>query len=137
MQTGTIQGKFSINSGIALTDLENRLVKMADGGSIPEVLLPTDVADFALYVVEKGGALDEDSDVIPLCDGQQVLLRAQGTGSAGNTLVLAAVGGDDVGKVEAVTATADTYFSPGIAEEDFVDEQLVKVRVFKRTVIVT
>ena len=137
MQTGTVQGKFPINSGIALTGLENRLVKMADGGSIPEVLLPTDVADLALYVVEEGGALDEDSVVMPLEAGKQVLIRANGTGSAGAVLALCAVGGSDVGKVETISASADTYFSPGIAEEDFVDEQLVKVRVFPRLIVVS
>lgn len=125
-----------MNSGIALTDKEGYLVKLADQGTQPEVLLPTDEADVCQYLVVDGGALDTDSEVLPLCDGAQIRIKANGTGNAGDILALATIG-TNAGEVETLPADADTYFSPGFAEEDFVDGQLVKCRVFKQTIVVS
>lgn len=137
IQTDIKAGKFPINAGIALTDLEGRLVKLVDGGSIAEVLLPEAVSDLALYIVDKGGAIDTDVDVIPLTPNTQQRVRLNGTVSAGAVLVLCdPSGGTNAGKVETVPATQGLYFSPGIAEEDGVDEQLVKFRPLPRLVYV-
>lgn len=136
IQTNVKSGRFAVNSGQALTDLEGYLVKPADAGSELEVLLPTAVSDLCLYVVEDGAAHDSDSEVLPLVDGDQVRIVAKGTGSAGAVLTLAAISGSDIGKVRSIPATAGPHFSVGIAEEDFVDGQHVLVRVYKRTVIV-
>lgn len=135
-QSNTQQGDIVINAGIDLTGKEGYLVKLADQGSQPEVLLPTDEADVCQYVVIDGAALDSDCTVRPLCDGAQVRIRANGTGDAGDVMALATIG-TDAGKVEALPADADTYFTVGYAEEDFLDEQFVKVRIFKLTTVVT
>lgn len=117
----------------ALTDLEARLVKItADGYA-----LPADVADLAVHVLLEGAADGGAIVVAPLVSETNVRIRANGVGSKGDILVLcdpAAGGGANAGKVEAIGATEGSYFSPGIAEEDFVDEQLVKVRPLPRLV---
>lgn len=136
VQTNIQQGPILVNSGEALTDLEGYLVKAADAGSELEVLLPEAVTDVCLYVVDEGAAHDEDSKVIPLVAGEQIRVRANSTGSAGAVVVLAAISGSDIGKVRTLPATAGYYFSPGIAEEDWADEQLVKIRVLPRIVYV-
>lgn len=135
-QSNTTQGKIRINSGEALTDKEGYLVKLADAGSEPEVLLPTDEADVCLYVVDDGAAHDSDSEVIPLTMGAQIRIKANGTGSSGDQLALATIS-TNAGEVEALPADADVYFCPGYAEEDFVDGQLVKVRIWPEVVTVT
>lgn len=136
IQTNVQQGKFPINSGIALTGKEGYLVKLADQGTQPEVLLPTDEADVCQYVVDYGGALDTDSEVIPLVQGQQVRLVAKGSGNSGDRLVLADIS-TAAGKVEKTPTDADTYFAVGYAEEDFADGQHVLCRVWTGEVTVT
>ena len=133
-QSNTQKGTRSYNSGIALVGLEGRLVKVVDGGSIAELLLPEAVSDVALFVVVDGGAIDTESQVIPLVPGDEIRIRAKGTGSAGAVLVQAAIAGDDAGKVRTQPATEGVYFSPGTAAEDFVDGQLVKVNPMPRLV---
>jgi hypothetical protein len=138
-QTNTQPGERTFNSAVALTGLEGRLVKLADGGSIPEVDLPGAVTDLALFIVTEGGALDEPSEVISLlCEGNR-RVRLNGTVSAGVPLVLCdptASSGVNAGKVETLPATAGRYFSPGVAEEDGVDEQLVRFRPMPRIITV-
>lgn len=137
IQSNTQQGVFSCNAGESLVDKEGYLVKAADAGSEMEVLLPTDVADRTLYIVEEGAALDSPCIVRPIADGDQVRFIAKGTGSAGALLTHAAPGtAADKGKVRTLPAGADTYFLVGIAEEDFVDGQHVRARVYKETLVV-
>lgn len=138
LQTNTKPGFGSrpYNSGEALTDMEGRLVKVVDGGSIPELLLPTAVSDVCLFAVSDGGALDTPSDVIPLVPGQEIRLRLNGTVSAGAVLVLEAISGANIGKVRTVPATEGVYFSPGSAAEDGADEQMVLVNPLPRLVFV-
>jgi hypothetical protein len=138
-QTNTQPDACVLNSAVALTGLEGRLVKLADGGSIPEVDLPGAVTDLALLIVTEGGALDEPSEVISLlCEGNR-RVRLNGTVSAGVPVVLCdptASAGVNAGKVETLPATAGAYFSPGVAEEDGVDEQLVLIRPMPRIIVV-
>ncbi len=136
-QTNTKRGARPINSGEALTNMEGRLVMLADAGSVEEVVLPNAVTDVCPFVVLEGGGEDENSTVLPLCCEQQVRIVAKGTGSAGDILALAAIDGTDDGKVRALPGTAGIYFSPGIAEEDFADGQFVKVRPLPRMVTVS
>jgi len=135
-QTDTKQGgSRKYNSGEALTGKEGYLVNIVDGGSIPELLLPTAVTQLSLFVVTDGNALDEDSDVIPVVPGDEIRIKAKGTGSAGAVLVHADPGtAADKGKVRTIPATAGLYFSPGVAGEDFADAQLVKVNPCPRIV---
>lgn len=137
MQTDIKKGLFPINAGEALTGLENRLVKLGDAGSVPEALLPTSQSSLALYIVERGAAHDSPCEILPLDPNSQMLVRANGTGSAGAVLVLCdptASSGANAGKVETIPTTEGIYFSPGIAEEDWVDEQLLKFRPMPRLV---
>lgn len=134
-QTNIQRGLRAINAGEDLTNKELYLVALADAGSIPEVLLPTTASDFCLYVVEEGAVLDLNCVVRPLEAGDQIRIVAKGTGSAGDTLVLADPGTPaDKGKVRTVPATEGVYFSAGKAEEDFVDGQHVLVRIHPRLV---
>jgi hypothetical protein len=136
-QSNTQQGPRPFNSGEALTGKEGYLAVLVDGDSIPELLLPTTVSELALFIIDEGGALDKDSAAIPLVAGEERRIKANGSGSAGAILVLEAPGADpfpNKGKVRTIPATEGVYFSPGIAQEDFVDEQLVNVRVLPRLV---
>jgi hypothetical protein len=135
-QSNTQSGTRQYNSGEALTSMEGRLVKVVDGGSIPELKLPEAVSDICLHVVVDGNGEDEQSQVIPLEVGKEVRVRANGTGSAGDVLVLEAISGANIGKVRSVPTTEGVYFSPGKAVEDFVDEQLVKIDPMPRLVFV-
>lgn len=136
-QTNTQPDARVLNSAVALTGLEGRLVKLADGGSIPEVDLPGAVTDLALLIVTEGGALDESSEVISLMSEGNRRVRLNGTVAAGVPVVLCdptASSGVNAGKVETLPATQGAYFSPGIAEEDGVDEQLVLIRPMPRII---
>lgn len=138
-QTNTQPDARVLNSAVALTGLEGRLVKLADGGSIPEVDLPGAVTDLALLIVTEGGALDQPSEVISLLTEGNRRVRLNGTVAAGVPVVLCdptASSGANAGKVETLPSTAGLYFSPGIAEEDGVDEQLVLIRPLPRLIVV-
>lgn len=124
------------NSGEVLTGLEGRLVKIVDGGSIPEAKLPEAVSDLALFICVDGGALDNDSELLPLVPGQEYRVRAKGAGSAGSIVTLAAIAGVDAGKIRALPADAGLHFSPGIALEDFADGDLVRISALPRLVTV-
>lgn len=123
-------------SGIAdgtLTDLEGRLLKIsADGYKLPET-----VYDLALFLLLEGAADEGAITLHQVSPESNIRVRANGTGSKGDILVLCdptASSGVNAGKVQTVGATEGKYFSVGIAEEDFVDEQLVKLRVLPRIV---
>lgn len=135
-QTNTKPG--IIIDGVAdgvLTDLEGRLLKMTgDGYSVPAA-----VSDLALFVLLQGGADEAGIVVAQISPDTNMRVRANGTGSKGDVLVLCdptASSGVNAGKVEAIGSTQGVYFSPGIADEDFVDEQLVKIRPHPRLVYV-
>ncbi len=136
-QSNTIRGLRSINSGEDLTGKEARLVMLADAGTQEEVVLPNAVTDICPFVVLEAGDEDENSTVIPLCSEQQVRVLIKGTCNAGDVLVLQTPDGTDDGKVAAIGATAGVYFSPGFAEEDGADGQLVKIRPCPRMVFVS
>lgn len=137
-QTDTHQGgPRKINAGADLTGLEGRLVKVADGGSIPEVVAPAAVADICPFVLVREATEDSRCEVLSIAGEKEVRIRANGTGSAGDTVVLcdpAASSGVNKGKVEALGSTQGAYYSPGIAMEDFVDEQFVRIRPQPRIV---
>lgn len=133
-QTNTRPG--IIIEGVAdgiLTDLEGRLTKMTgDGFKLPET-----VKDIALFNVLAGAADEGVITVAQLSPNTNMRVRAQGAGSKGDVLVLSdptASSGVNAGKVEAIGSTEGAYFSPGVADEDFVDEQLVKIRPHPRLV---
>ena len=92
--------------------------------------VPTAAADLSLYLVVEGDVAGGQATVQPLSPMINCRIRAQGAGSKGDVLVLAT--GADFGKVSTFAAQTGVLFSPGIAEEDYVDDQLVLVRPMPR-----
>lgn len=135
IQSNTIRGALAVNSSEDLSLKNGYLVKLIDGGSIAEAALPEAITDLALYLVTDGVEEDDYSTINPLDPDKQCRVKAKGSGSAGAVLVLADPStAADAGKVRALPSTGGLYFSPGIAEEDFVDGQLVKTRPLPRIV---
>lgn len=114
-----------------LADKEGYLAKLSATGITPI----TAASDLGLYLVIQGAAVGAYAEVQALSPERNVRIRANGTGSKGNVLVLATAG--DVGKVQAYAAQTGVLFSPGIAEEDWVDEQYVLVRPLPRFITVS
>ena len=137
-QTNILSGPLTLNAGVALTDKELYLAALADGGATQsEVILPNGAATVCQFLVEEGGAVDTDIRVRPLVEGEQLRAVAKSTGDNGAILVLADPGTPaDKGKVRVLPATEGVYWSPGLAEEDFVDGQLVRFRVQPRLIYV-
>jgi hypothetical protein len=134
-QSNTQQGRIPVNSAEDLSAKNGFLTKLTDGGSIAETALPTAVDDLALYVVDDGGVEDQPTLLAPLTPNKQVRIKAKGTGSAGAVLALADPSTPaDKGKVRALPSTPGQHFSPGTAEEDFIDGQLVLLRPMPRLV---
>ncbi len=134
-QSNTKGGPIVVTSADDLSELNARLVKLTDGGSSAKAALPTSVTDLALFAVVDGGGADEESNIMPLSPHHQMRVKAKGTGNAGDVLALAdPLAAADKGKVRALPGTAGIYFSPGVAEEDFVDGQFVLIRPLPRLV---
>jgi hypothetical protein len=130
-QSNTQAGVILVAGNESLVGKEGHLVELESTG----LGLPDAVSDLAIYVVDDGAASGENSAVIPLAPERNIRLRAKSTGSKGDVLALADPGtAADKGKVRALPSVAGIYFSPGIAEEDFADGQLVKVRPLPRLV---
>jgi hypothetical protein len=131
-QSNTREGLFPIVAAMALAGLSDLLVLLGEDG----VELPSGRAALTPFLLLEGAAEGADATVLPLTIGENVRIRAKGTGSKGDVLVLAApgVGNADAGKVAAYNDETGVLFSPGIAEEDFVDGQLVLTRPLPRYV---
>lgn len=136
-QSNTKQGLIPVLANEDLTGKEGYLVKIVDAANTPKAALPTDEADETPYIVAKGGAADSYVDLLPLDPARNMRVYAKGAGNAGERLVHAdPATAADKGKVETLPADADTYFSPGIAEEDWEDGQLVKFRPMPKEIVV-
>jgi hypothetical protein len=128
-QGDTRTGQIPLNCGEDLTGKEGHLVKLADGGNIAEALLPTAITDITPFVCVSSGTLDTLGQFQPFTGEKNHQVRTKGTGSAGDQLVLADTGtAADKGKLRKLPATTGTYRVLAIAEADFVDGQLLKVR---------
>ena len=116
-------------AGEDLTDKEGYLVVLTHDDGVPEVKLPADNGDFALYAVIDGGEDAGNVDVQPLEAGANVRLTLTGTCNPGDVLVLADTAtAADKGKVRALPTAAGTYRGLAIAEETGVDGQYVLCR---------
>ncbi len=128
-QTNTRVGDIRVAAGEDLTGKEGFLVKMTHDSSVPEVLLPADNGDYALYVVTEGAADTENVSLRPIEAGRNIRVKLDGTCDPGDVLVLADVAtAEDKGKVRALPEDAGTYRGLAIAEEAGVDGQLVLAR---------
>ena len=128
-QTNTRVGDVRVLAGEDLTGKEGFLVVMTHDSSVPEVKLPTDNGDLAVYVVVEGGADASLVSLRPLDAERNVRLELEGTCDPGDVLVLADVGTPaDKGKVRLLPTDPGTYRGLAIAEEAGVDGQLVLAR---------
>ncbi|MGB8355777.1 MAG: hypothetical protein WCD79_17900 [Chthoniobacteraceae bacterium] len=137
-QSDTKRGDIQIIATVNLTGLEGRLAKLVSNGEGPALAaLPTALTDLAFYVIASGDIAGNPVNIETPGTDDEFRVVAKGTGTAGSLVVLAdpnASSGADAGKVTALGSTAGQYFSPGIAEEDYIDGQLVKCRFIPRLV---
>lgn len=137
-QSNTRRGSISVIANEDLTGLEGHLAVLVEDTNVLEAKLPDTVKDLALFVIEEGVAAGSYATLLPLEPGQNMRLKLEGTCNPGDVLVLHTPDGDaDDGKVAAIGSEAGVYFSPGIAEEEGVDGQLVLVRPCPRIVNVS
>ncbi len=128
-QSDVRAGAFRIPAGEDLADKAGRLVVMTHDTGVPEVKLPADNGDYALYLLVDGGEDGENVDVGPLVSGENCRVTLKGTCNPGDVLVLADVGTEaDRGKVRVLPAAAGTYRGLAVAEEKGVDGQSVLCR---------
>jgi len=128
-QSDTRVGSFRVLAGEDLTDKEGRLVVLTHDGGVPEVKLPADNGDYAVYALIDGGADGDNVDVQPLEAGANARFTLKGTCNPGDVLVLAdTAAAADKGKVRALPAAAGTYRGLAVAEETGVDGQFVLCR---------
>lgn len=135
-QSNTQQGPLPFPCGEDLTGKSGHLVKGSRVSSKFAPVLPTAIGDIPLFIVDEENTAGKDGAFIPLIPGEQRRIRANGTGQAGDRLTLAAIAGTDAGKVRKQPTAAGTYHLVAIAEEDFVDEQLVLARIAVREAVV-
>lgn len=134
-QTNTKHGGIIALAGEDLTGKRSRLTVGGNASGALELTLPTTAAAFAIYLLDEEGEDGDDVAASPLDLCENVRILAKSTGNAGDVLVLADPGtAADKGKVRAIPTTEGVYFSPGIAEESFVDGQRVLVRPCPRIV---
>ena len=132
-QTNTRPGFIPGIADGVLTGLEGRLLKISAAG----YALPSTVYDLALFLLLEGAASGGDISLHQASPVTNMRVRANGTGAKGDVLVLCdptASAGVNAGKVQTVGTTEGRYFSIGIAEEAFADEQLVLVRPMPRII---
>jgi hypothetical protein len=137
VQNNTRSGLLPFVAAEDLTGKEGRLIELRNSSGATVAATPDAIGDYALYILEKGNTAGEAVDVLPLDPVSNMRAVAKGTGNPGAVLVLADPStAADKGKLRTIPATAGTYFSPGIAEEAFVDGQHVKFRPWPRLVVV-
>ncbi|CAN5352516.1 hypothetical protein BH09VER1_BH09VER1_28470 [soil metagenome] len=124
-QSDTKNGKLPLICGEDLTLKEGYLCTLTSTGA----LLPTAITDLVPFLCDAGDVLGESGDFIPFTGEKNHRVWAKGAGSKGDRLVLADPGtAADKGKVRVLPGATGTYLVIAIAEEDFEDGQLVKVR---------
>lgn len=137
VQSNTRSGKLPFEANEDLTGKEGFVVGIVNSATAAKVAVPTAIDAITPYIVDKGGPAGSKVDVIPLDPNSNHRAIAKGAGNAGAVLVHAAPGtAGDRGKLRTIPATAGTYYSPGIAEEPFVDGQHVRFRPFPRMIVI-
>jgi len=139
-QSNTHEGDLLLPAGEDLSTFADVLVALYNSSG-PVVTRPAANNDFAVYVLVYGATSGNKATVRPLNPNRSVRVTAKGAGNPGDLLVLAdgVTTAADKGKVRSkatLTASSGTYRLVGIAEEAFVDGQLVKMRPTFGTVTV-
>ncbi|HEX4141320.1 MAG TPA: hypothetical protein VHY09_13305 [Candidatus Methylacidiphilales bacterium] len=140
-QSNTQEGDFLITANENLSTYADVLVAPYNSGGALVTTRPAANNDSAVYVLLYGAPSGGQATVRPLNPNRTVRIVAKGTGNPGDLLVLAdgVTTAADRGKVRSVaglTTGSGTYRVVGIAEEAFVDGQLVRTRPTFGTVTV-
>ena len=140
-QSNTQEGDFLVTTGEDLSTYADVLVAPYNSSGQVVVTRPAANNDYALYVLVYGAVPGGKATVRPLSPSRTVRVTAKGTGNPGDLLVLAdgVTTAADKGKVRSksgLTVGSGTYRLVGVAEEAFVDGQLVRTRPTFGTVTV-
>jgi len=140
-QSNTIEGDLLLTTGEDLSTYADVLVAPYNSSGTIVVTRPAANNDYAVYVLVYGATSGAKATVRPLSPQRTVRVTAKGAGNPGDLLVLAdgVTTAADKGKVRSkavLTASSGTYRLVGIAEEAFVDGQLVRMRPTFGTVTV-
>jgi hypothetical protein len=129
-QSNTQEGDLLITANEDLSALADVLVVPYNSSGSLVVTRPAANNDYALYVLVYGAPSGGQATVRPLSPTRTVRIVTKGTGNPGDPLVLAdgVTTAADKGKVRKLPATTGTYRLVAIAEEAFVDGQLVRAR---------
>jgi len=128
-QSNTHEGDLLITANEDLSAFADVLVAPYNSSGQLVVTRPAANNDYALYVLVYGAPSGGKATVRPLNPNRTVRVVAKGSGNSGDLLALAdgVTTAADKGKVRKPTASG-TYRIVGVAEETFVDGQLVKMR---------
>lgn len=128
-QSNTHEGDLLITANEDLSAFADVLVAPYNSSGNLVVTRPAANNDYALYVLVYGAPSGGKATVRPLNPNRTVRVVAKGNGNPGDLLALAdgVTTAADKGKVRKPTASG-TYRIVGVAEEAFVDGQLVKMR---------
>jgi len=123
-QTNTkAAGPFPVLAGADLTGKRSRLVVLTHDTGVPEVKLPAAITDDALYQLQEAGADTEQVSVERFGPHRSFRVPLKDAVNPGDRLVLAAIAGDDAGKLRKLPAGAGTYRVLAIAREKGVADQ--------------
>jgi mRNA-degrading endonuclease toxin of MazEF toxin-antitoxin module len=128
-QSNTHEGDILVTANEDLSTYADVLVAPYNSAGQLVVTRPAANNDAAVYVLVYGATTGAKATVRPLNPNRTVRVTAKGTGNPGDSLALAdgVTTAADKGKVRKPTTTG-TYRLVGIAEEAFVDGQLVRMR---------
>ena len=128
-QSNTQIGARTFICGSDFSSKDGYLAVLSSNSAVPTLSLPSAIGQIPQYLVVDGNTSGKLVTAQPLSPNENIRIVAKGTGTAGAKLVVADPGtAADAGKVRAAPATAGVYVQIGIAEEDFVDGQLVLTR---------
>ena len=132
-QSNTHDGDLLLSAGEDLSTYADVLVAPYNSSGLLVVTRPAANNDYALYVLVYGAPPTGKATVRPLDPNRTVRVTAKGAGNPGDLLVLAdgVTTAADRGKVRSkagLTTGSGTYRLVGVAEEAFVDGQLVRMR---------
>lgn len=137
-QSNTHDGDLLLTTGEDLSTYADVLVAPYNSSGVLVVTRPAANNDYAVYVLIYGAPPAGKATVRPLSPNRTVRVTAKGAGNPGDLLVLAdgVTTAADRGKVRKLPTTSGTYRLVGVAEELFVDGQLVRMRPTFGTVTV-
>lgn len=122
------EGLIALPAAEDLSAKAGYLAVIVNDSGTPKAALPSDNGDLPVYVIRNGAEAGSLADLEPLHSNVQIQVKAKGTGNAGDLLILAdTTTAADKGKVRAITGN-DPWLLLGVAEETFVDGQMVKMR---------